>query len=154
MKIKRGPVSRRAPVYEVQAHYMAKAIRSLVDTCSSLFRPNTELTLEKFYEFQVLPEYKQFEEAAYACGFVCTDYHRFFPLENVHERPREVIPSLSFAKIRHYIHTLQRAEKWNSEYSTSLWTAVQSGALSMVARRLEEDQSLYESKVECDEEEI
>ena len=133
---------------------MAKAIRSLVDTCSRLFRPNTELTLETFYQFQGLSEYKQFEEAAFVCGFVCTDYSRFFPLENVHERPREVIPSLSFAKLRHYIHTLQRAEKSKSEYSTSLWTAVQSGALSLVARRLEEDQSLYENKVECDEEEI
>ena len=131
---------------------MAKAIRSLVDTCSRLFRPNTELNLETFYQFQGLSEYKQFEEAAFVCGFVCTDYSRFFPTENVHERPREVVPSLSFAKLRHYIHTLQRAEKWNSEYSTSLWTAVQSGALSLVARRLEEDQSLYES--ECDEKEI
>jgi hypothetical protein len=103
--------------------------------------------LEIFYQFQGLSDYKQFEEAAFVCGFVCADYSRFFPLENVHERPREVIPSLSFANLRHYIHTLQRAEKWNSEYSTSLWTAVQSGALSMVADRLEEDQALYEHKV-------
>lgn len=154
MKIKPGPISRRTPVYEVQAHYMAKVIRSLVDTCSRLFKPNTELTLENFYKFQGLSEYKQFEDAAPVCGFVCTDYSRFFPLDNVHERPREVIPSLPFSKIRHYIHTLQRAEKWNSEYSTSLWTAIQSGALLLVARRLEEDQSLYEIKVECDEEEI
>ncbi|MDD5462646.1 MAG: hypothetical protein PHG00_13605 [Methylococcales bacterium] len=154
MKIKPGPISRRTQVYEVQAHYMAKAIYSLVDAYSREFRPNTELTLEIFYRFRGLNEYKQFEEAAFVCGFVCTDYSRFFPLDKAHERPLEVIPSLSFSKLRHYIHTLQRAEKWNSEYSGSLWTAVQCGALSLVARRLESDQSLYEINDEYDEEEI
>jgi len=148
LKIKRGPVSRKTPVYEVQAHYMAKAIHNLVDTCAKLFRPDAEPTLETFYQFQGLSEYKQFEEAALVCGFVCNDYSHFFSFDNVHDRPSEVIQSLPFPKLRHYIHTLQRAEKWNSEYSTSLWVAVQTGALSMVARRLEEDQALYETTVE------
>jgi hypothetical protein len=145
MKIKHGPVSKRTPVYEVQVLYLVKAIRKLEEVCLREFRAETELSLKDFNLFREMPEYECFIEAAFVCGFVCTDYSRFFPLENVHARPNEIIPALTFSKLRHYVHALQRAEKWNSEYSTTLWTSVMSGALSLVARRLESDQSLYES---------
>lgn len=154
MKIKPGPVSRRTPVYEVQARYLAKAIHRLVDACSRQFRPETELTLEDYCRFREMPEYEGFEEAAFVCGFVCTDYARFFPLEEVHARPHQAVFALPFSKLRHYVHTLQRAEKWNSEFSTALWTAVMSGALSLVAHRLEVDESLYESHSDRDDAEI
>lgn len=153
MKIKLGHVSRRTPVYEVQAHYLAIAIHQLADACARQFREGTELGLEDFYRFSGMPEYEHFIQATTVCGFVCTDYSKFFPLDKVHDRPQEVIPALPLSKVRHYIHTLQRAEKWNSEYSTALWTAITSGALLLVARRLESDQSLYESDEACDEEE-
>jgi hypothetical protein len=138
----------------VQALHLAKAIRKLEGVCSLQFRPVTELSLEEYYRFRDMPEYDIFIEAALTCGFVCTDYARFFPIEDAHSNPSEVISALPFAKLRHYIHTLQRAEKWNSEYSTALWTAVMCGALPLVARRLESDQSLYESEEECIDEEI
>jgi hypothetical protein len=154
MKIKPGPVSRRSPVYEVQAHHLAIAIHQLADACARQFREEIELSLEDYYRFRGMPEYEHFIQATIVCGFVCTDYGSFFPLDKVHDRPNEVVPTLPFSKVRHYIHTLQRAEKWNSEYSTALWTAITSGALLLVARRLESDQSLYESDKVCDEEEI
>jgi len=134
MKIKPGPVSRRTPVYEVQAHHVASVIQQLADACARQFGDGTELSLEDFYRFSDLPEYKRFMEATIVCGFVCTDYGSAFPLTKVNDRPNEVIPTLPFSKVRHYIHTLQRAEKWNSEYSTALWTAITNGALLLVAR--------------------
>ncbi len=154
MKIKLGPVSRRTAVYEVQADYLARAIHQLANACAHQFREGIEFSLENFYRFRSMPEYENFIEATFVCGFVCTDYGSFFPLEKIHDRPNEVVPTLPFSKMRHYIHTLQRAEKWSSEYSTALWTAITSGALLLVARRLESDQSLYESDKQCDEEKI
>lgn len=154
MKIKPGPVSKRTPVYEVQALHLAKAIRKLEEACSRQFRPTTELSLEEFNRFRNMPEYENLIEATFACGFVCTDYARFFPIEKAHLKPNEVIPMLPFSKLRHYVHTLQRAEKWNSDYSTALWNSVMCGALPLVARRLESDRSLYETKDECIDEEI
>ncbi len=140
------------PVYEVQAHHLAKAIHQLADACAHKFRAEDELSLEDFDRFSGMPEYERFMQSAICCGFVVNDYSRFFPLGEVHDRPSEVVPTLPFSKLRHYIHTLQRAEKSNHEYSTVLWTAITSGALLLVARRLESDQSLYESDKDCVEE--
>ena len=145
MKIRRGPVSRRTPVYEVQAHFLAKAIQRLSDAWMREFQAGGELNLENFYRFSAMPEYEGFIQATLVCGFVCTDYSAQFPLDKVSEKPHEVISKLSFSKLRHYIHTLQRAEKWNSEYSTALWTAISCGALTLVAHRLDADESMYES---------
>ena len=144
MNIKLGPASKKTPVFEAQARYMAKAIRSLIDACSRQFRQNTDLSLDDFYIFQGLPEYHQFLEAAMICGFTCTDFSADLALDEIHHRPNEAISSLSFSGLRHYIHTLHRAETWNSQYSESLWTAIQTGALLIVAKRLENDQSIYE----------
>ncbi len=130
------------------------AIHKLVDACEYQFRAEEELSLEDFYRFSGMPEYEHFNQAAIVCGFVCTDYIRFFPLDEVHDRPREVVSTLPFSKVRHYIHTLQRAEKCNHEYSTVLWTAVASGALLLVALRLESDWSLYESDENWVEEDV
>jgi len=101
-----------------------------------------------------MPEYANFIQSAIVCGFVCTDYSRFFPLKEVHDQPNAVVPKLSFSKVRHYIHTLQRAEKWNHEYSTALWNAIASGALLLVARRLESDPALYDFEKSCIKDEI
>lgn len=154
MKIKLGPVSRRTQVYEVQARHLAMAIHQLADACARQFREGIELSLEDFNRFSGLLEYEHFVQATIVCGFVCGDYASLFPLDKVHDRPNEVVPTLPFSKVRHYIHTLQRAEKSNSQYSTALWTAIASGALLLVARRLESDQSLYEIDKECVEEEM
>jgi len=51
MKIKLGSVSRRTPVYEVQAHYLAAAIRQLAEVYARDFRASEEPSLEDFYRF-------------------------------------------------------------------------------------------------------
>lgn len=142
MKIKRSAISKRSPVYEVQAHFLAKAIRKIERAYSRKFRSTQELSLDEFYEFQGSAEYQEFIEATMVCGFVCDDYSKLFPLDEAHSRPRELLSEVLFSKIRHYIHSIQRAEKWNSQYSTALYKAIKSGALSIVADRMESDVSL------------
>jgi hypothetical protein len=144
MKIKQGVISNRSPVYIAQAHFLVKTIHKLERAYGRKFSSSRELSLDEFYEFQESAEYQDFIEATLICGFVCDDYCNLFPLDNAHLRPREILPALTFNKIRHYIHTIQRAEKWNSQYSTVLYDAIRSGALSIVADRLESDMTLYE----------
>lgn len=153
MKIRLGTASQRSLIYESQARFLAKAIRKLEAVFSRQFMPSAELSLKAFQRFSSLTEYEEFLEATSVCGFVCSDYGGFFHLDEVHARPNYVIPLMSFRKLRHYIHTLQRAEKWNSDFSAALYTALTSGALSIVAQRLESDESLYESaNIDVDEE--
>ncbi len=146
MKIKTSSVSKRSLVYEAQAHYLAKTIRRLETDFKRQFRPTNDLSLEDFERFSGLDSYQNFIDATIICGFVCHDYNNFFPLNKVHLHPNDVLKSIPFQKLRHYIHTLQRAERWNSEYSTFIYDSVKSGALSIVASRLESDTSLYESQ--------
>jgi hypothetical protein len=147
MKIKTRAILKRSPVYEVQARFLAKAIRKLERAYSREFSSSRELSLEDFYEFQGSTEYQDFIEATLLCGFVCDDYRDFFPLDDAHLRPKEALHNVPFNKIRHYIHTIQRAEKWNSQYNTALYDAIRSGALSIVADRLESDMTLYEEAI-------
>lgn len=147
MKIKSGILSKRSPVYEAQAHFLAKTIRKLERAYGRKFSSSRELSLEDFNEFQGSEEYQDFIEATLICGFVCDDYLNPFPLDNAHLMPREILPSLTFNKIRHYIHTIQRSDKWNSQYNTALYDAIRSGALSIVADRLESDMTLYEGSI-------
>jgi hypothetical protein len=147
MKIKTKTISKRCPVYAYQARFLAKTIRRLEGVFVRQLGETSELTLEEFRKFQRLEEYQSFMEAALVCGFVCDDFKQFFPLEHAHSRPNDVLLSLPFQKLRHYVHTLQRTEKWCSEYSTALYESLKIGALSIVARRLDSDPSIYESNV-------
>lgn len=142
-KISCTPAKRRTPVNEFQARFLAKVIRRLEEAWLRQFRPTLDLSLETYQRFRDLQEHEDFMDAALACGFVCADFRTEFPVETVHTRGEGGIADLSFPEIRHYIHTVQRAEKWNSEYSNTLWTALQSGSLGVVARRLASDDSLY-----------
>lgn len=144
-KIKRGPVTKRAPIYEHQAQHMAKAMRLLearfVREYSNVEGPYYEDCL-KFGNF---PEYMGFHDAAILCGFVCTDYREEYPLDKIHKNPRNIAQALTLSKLRHYVHTLQRHEKWCSHpLSGALVSSIRSGAFSIVADRLESDQTLYE----------
>lgn len=145
--IVRGAVKRRSPVNEYQARYFAKVIRRFEEAWSRQFRRPVDLSFETYQRFREMPEFEDFMDAALACGFVCSDFRDFAQVEQVHESecPSDEVASLTFSELRHYVHTLQRAEKWNSDYSRTLWASLQTGALSAVARRLESDNSLYES---------
>lgn len=143
MKIKPGIPSRRTFVYESQAAYLALAIRKLESAFFRAFRKGEKITLEGFETFRKLPEYTHFHEAALVSGFVCSDFSDYYPFESLHESPSEVVPAMTFSEIRHYVHTMQRAGKWSSEFNEILWNAIASGALGFVASRIEGDPSIY-----------
>jgi 8-oxo-dGTP pyrophosphatase MutT (NUDIX family) len=136
-KIIGGPASKTSLVTSDQADMLVKAINNLERAFQPNFRRNEEFSLDDFSRFQESAEYRGFIEACFVGGFVCTDYDHFFPLGIAHAIPDDVIPKLPFPALRFYIHTLQRAEKWQSEYSTALYEAVRTGALGLAARRIE-----------------
>jgi hypothetical protein len=145
MKIRRGPVSKRTPIYEYQAQYMAKAMRQLEDRFNREYGDEEGPYYEDCLKFGDVPEYMAFIDATFICGFVCTDYVDPYPLDKIHSRPRDILPTLPLGKLRHYIHTLQRFEKWSDHpLSGALISSIRSGALSIAASRLESDQSIYQ----------
>ena len=112
-------------------------IRDLERVFLPSFKAIEDLSIEEYYRFTASDEYRAFEEVCLNGGFVCDDYDEFFNLALIHALPEEIIPNLTLSGIRHYIHTVQRAEKWNSEYSRALFDAVKSGSLGLVWRRLQ-----------------
>lgn len=145
MKIKPGPASKRTSVHSYQITFLVKSIQRLEDVYARHFREITELTPKDFNRFRKLEEYRAFMEAAVVCGFVCNDFKNNFPVDEVHGSPR-MLSDLPFQKLRQYIHTIQRTEKWCSEYSTALFDSLKTGALVLVANRLASDESLVESE--------
>jgi hypothetical protein len=127
-------------ITQAQACFMAKALREVAVICAEF--EVDEFTTAEFMVLSDHPAYQAFHEAAFVAGFVCDDYVDFLDLEPVRRAPRSVIPRMSFGQLRHYVHTLQRTEKNNSQGSTALWLAAQSGALDLVAERLESDANL------------
>lgn len=147
--IKRDLPSKRSNVYEYQAQFLAQTIRKLEEATRRNFseRSCDELSIQECWRFRAMPEAEEFMQAALVSGFVCSDINSSgsdFTLALVHQRPSEVVPNLSFSKLRQYVHLLQRTVKWNSEYPIALFKAVTSGALGLVASRLESDESLRE----------
>jgi hypothetical protein len=139
--IQRKPVSKRSPVTEEQARFLAILIQELADE----YRMETQLqgrdlTLEAFFD---LAAYRRFLHGAYACGFVCRDFKPDFPIDDMLIRPEESLTVLPFHRLRHYIHTLMRAERWSDSYSSPIRTALEAGALGVAQRRLLEDETLF-----------
>lgn len=127
-------------ITEAQARLMAQALRRVARACEEF--EVDEFTTAEFIILSDHPAYQQFHEAAFVAGFVCDDYSEFMELEPVRRTPRAIVPRMSFGQIRHYVHTLQRTEKNNSQGSTALWMAAQSGALDLIAERLDSDATL------------
>lgn len=146
MKIKLGVPSKRAYIYEFQASYFALAIRGLESAFFLKFRKGERITFEGFEIFRDFPEYAHFHEAAMVSGFVCSDFSGYYPFEALHEAPSERVPEMTLSDIRHYIHTLHAAGRFSSEYNETLWNAIASGALDIVASRLEGDPSIYQQR--------
>ncbi len=142
MYIKPKPPSKRTSVYESQARFLAGCIRRLEEAYHSHFDKPYNPDAGDSDRFWALPEYEVFHDAAYACGFVCTDFTPNYAID----RSEETLGRESFTGLRHYVHTLLRAERSNrmDGYFSPVCSAIQSGALGIVARRLEFDQSLYE----------
>lgn len=137
--------SKRAPIYESQARYLAHRILSL----EKAFRRNFDTynaDAGDSRRFWALPECDLFHDAAYACGFVCADFKPNYSIERANNRPSESIGQESLNGLRHYLHTLLRAERSHrmDGYFSPICAAIESGALALVAQRIESDLSLYE----------
>ncbi len=147
MFIAQKAASRRAQVLSDQAQLFALLTRDLIRT----YERRRGIGLEEFFE---LPEYRKFVVSAYACGFVCGDYSMMDGglFEQMKSRPREHLGACQFGGLRHWVHMLLRAERWADGYSSHVREALDSGALEVVATRLESDSSLLEPIVveECD----
>lgn len=114
--IKNDIPSKRSHITEMQAQFMAQAIWRLEQaTLRNVPPTGQELTIAEYQRFSSLPEHNAFMWAALVCGFVCSDFGPEYPLEAIHARPEERIRSSSFNQLRHYVHVLQRTEKWNGE---------------------------------------
>jgi hypothetical protein len=146
MHIRPKAPSKRSVVYEAQAEFLARCIRRLEIAFHQSFSAPYDPDAGDSPRFWAMPEYEVFHDAAYACGFVCDDFVPNFPIELANERPHETLGRESFAGLRHYIHTLLRAERSNriDGYFSPVCSAIQSGALGVIATRLESDRSLYE----------
>ncbi|MOA63387.1 hypothetical protein D3C78_1890980 [compost metagenome] len=67
------------------------------------------------------------------------------------DMPTLALSSVPFRQLRHFLHTLLRNERWANGYSSPVREALGSGALELVATRLETDHSLLESEVVLEE---
>lgn len=137
MHIHDKPASKRTPVRAEQAQLFAMLTRDLIQATQR----QRGMELETFI---ALPEYQRFIVGAYACGFVCGDYALMDGglFENAKARPREVLGSCSFRVLRHFMHMLLRAERWNHGFGSHVQEALDNGVLDVVASRLESDASL------------
>ena len=77
-----------------------------------------------------------------ACGFVCRDFAENPGIEAAMADPRKKLASVSFVRLRAFVHTLLRAERWADGYSSFIRDGLSNGALEIVASRLESDESL------------
>lgn len=139
-----APFSRRAAVRACQAELFTLLTRELIAAYTR--RPNESLA-----DWFEQPEYRRFTVGAYAAGFVCTDLAPMGDFGEIGSRPREHLSSAGFNKLRHYLHTLLRAERWADGYSSPIREAIVSGALKLVADRLENDESLKQQADTRDE---
>lgn len=145
--VRYGPLSKRSPVYEYQASFLANCIHKLDEARIRAFGAGYDPESGDTEKFWALPAYDTFQNAAYACGFVCTDLPPTYPLDSANQSPQETVGRESFPGLRHYIHTLMRAERANQMGGcfSPVLAAFVSGALILVAERLVSDLSLYES---------
>lgn len=145
--IRRKPASKRSAVNAYQVTLFVKLVNKFEGAVLNLFKiaDPENISLDRFQEIFNLDEYHLLIDAFFACGFVCRDFNLECNLDAVNDRPDEAIRSMDFPAIRHYLHVLQRGEKWSDGYSSPILAAIKSGALIKVADRLESDESLFES---------
>lgn len=138
------PFSRRSAVHACQVDLFIPQARELIEAYTR--RPNASLD-----DWLDLPELRRFVIGAYAAGFVCTDLAPMDDFEEMGSRPREHLGNAGFNKLRHYLHTLLRAERWADGYSSPIREAIVSGALEIAVDRLANDESLKEREELVDE---
>ncbi|EPN22701.1 hypothetical protein A247_27615 [Pseudomonas syringae pv. actinidiae ICMP 19099] len=85
-----------------------------------------------------LPEYAELLGQAYADGFVRGELsHEGFDFEAINARPQGQLSDTPYSEVCRYVHALYRAERHNWGWGSLVLAAIQSGALGVVAARLE-----------------
>lgn len=148
--IVRRAASKRSAIHESQAQHLCSLIRFMVQ--AALHRWNVDSVAElpddvwqAFEAFTELPEYELFTLGAYACGFVCSDLRPDADLNAVVRRPGEALRGMALPEIRHYVHTLLRAERGTDGYGSVVYEALRAGTLEALCERIESGSDLYES---------
>jgi len=123
----------RDPITDAQIILFCRLVDDLIEAASGRSTPSPSM-----------PEYKRFLLGAEACGFVCCDLTAD-PDLLVRAEKAGWVEKAKFKDLRHYLHSLIRAErqcqKHPTKETTPLDTALQSGALVRVCNRLRTEQS-------------
>jgi hypothetical protein len=145
--IVRRAASKRSAIYEFQAQHLCSLIRFMAQAALAHFEVESEADLaeEDWEAFTKFPEYELFVHGAYACGFVCSDLRPNVDLSAVARRPGEALRGMSLPEIRHYVHTLLRAERGTDGYGSFIYKALRAGVLEALCERLQSGSDLYES---------
>lgn len=145
--IVRRAASKRLAINEYQAQHLCALARRMVQAAmeQSKVRDVADLPEEGWDTFTELPEYEMFTLGAYACGFVCADLSPDADVNAVMSRPRDALREMSLPRIRHFIHTLMRAERAGYGFGSVIFTALRSGVFEALCARLEGGTDLYES---------
>lgn len=127
----RPPRRRPAPVSPDQVRFFASLIRELAAGWQRYPGP----------PFRDLPEYTRLIEGAYACGFV--DPRTSPRPDNLprYTAETEGLRTVSFGVLRSFIYAIFRSERWGDAGEErgggAIYPALRSGALEIVAERLE-----------------
>lgn len=138
--------TKRTAIYESQAKFLAKCIRILERVFRNELNGKYNPDEGDSNVIWMMQEYDLFHDAAYACGFVCNNMVPNYNLDSVNKDPVNALKNVSLIDLRQYTHTLLRAERNGrmDGYYSAIGAALESGALGIVANRLESDGRLYD----------
>lgn len=144
--VRRAP-GKRSTINEFQTQLLCTLTRHLVRCALDLFDVDSvdKLPADGWKSFSGLAEYNLFIQGAYACGFVCRDLTPHADLNAVRLGPSEALQDTSLPQLRHYIHTLLRAERASDGYGSHIYEAHRAGVFTALCELLEDCSALYEA---------
>lgn len=110
---------------------MVATIHALDRIFQSSFKTIDELSVNDYRRFSDSDEYCNFIDACLKGGFVRDDYASDLNMGLIHNQPDEIVPHLTLAGLRYYIHSLQRADKWSDVSGAIVLEALRSQALGL-----------------------
>lgn len=149
--IQRNQPLRGSPIWEAQAKLTARAILEAEIAFEYLWADDRGTLLNDLSSpWEKIgpaifdePDYQFLIQTIYACGWVCDDLPLDDFLPQVNRDVDGTVGKWGLPQLRLYLHTLMRGEKWCDGNSSVVLEAFDSGALQTVARRLQEDESLF-----------
>lgn len=123
-------------IMEDQAVLLAWLIRDLIVTVDR----EPEINFHKFVE---LSAYQRFMTGVSACGFYCRDGSGMPNFSEVMGQPHQFLIISNVSDARKFIYSVMENEKFNNGASSAVLYCVKTGALGILADRLE-DGSLRE----------